>query len=200
MRSNLSRRTTTMIAAVAFVAIALPTMVAVAAPKSTSDVIHACVNGRTGAVRIVSAATRCRRSESAISWNVTGPAGAPGVSAAFVTTVPGRTAIGLGAPTEVARLDLPAGSYQVMATLHAVRPTGGRGNVSCTWAPPAIGTPTTTDTFSLRGHPFVLIGVTTLTKAGVASIECESLEFGPAAIEAITLTALALDTVDVIGS
>ena len=49
----------------------------------TSAVIHACVNKRTGVVRIVGASARCRRGESAIAWNgqgVRGAAGEPGAA------------------------------------------------------------------------------------------------------------------------
>ena len=49
----------------------------------TSAVIHACVNKRTGVVRIVGASARCRRGESAIAWHgqgSRGPAGEPGAA------------------------------------------------------------------------------------------------------------------------
>lgn len=47
----------------------------------TSGVIRACVDRRTGELRITRAARRCHASERAVSWNRrgrTGPAGAPG--------------------------------------------------------------------------------------------------------------------------
>jgi hypothetical protein len=58
--------------------------ISVAAPaiaQPEPPVIHACV-GVLGVVRIVSAATECRPSETAISWNQQGPAGAPGAPGA----------------------------------------------------------------------------------------------------------------------
>ena len=53
------------------------------ARTTTGAVIHACVNKRTGVVRIVGASARCRRGESAIAWNgqgSRGPAGEPGAA------------------------------------------------------------------------------------------------------------------------
>jgi hypothetical protein len=42
-------------------------------------VIHACYSPSTGAVRIVSSAADCKSREAPLSWNQTGPAGAPGI-------------------------------------------------------------------------------------------------------------------------
>ena len=48
--------------------------------QSTSAVIHACVNKKTGLVRIVA---KCRRGEASVAWNsqgAHGPEGAPGAA------------------------------------------------------------------------------------------------------------------------
>ncbi len=41
-------------------------------------VIHACANKQTGAVRIVATAANCKVTETAVSWNQTGPTGPQG--------------------------------------------------------------------------------------------------------------------------
>jgi hypothetical protein len=44
----------------------------------TQGVINACVSNRSGAVRIVSDANQCSRTESLLTWNIMGPQGDPG--------------------------------------------------------------------------------------------------------------------------
>jgi hypothetical protein len=51
--------------------------------QAASSVIRACVK-KEGELRIVDEASDCKKNESPLVWNVTGPQGAPGVS---VTTV-----------------------------------------------------------------------------------------------------------------
>ncbi len=51
---------------------------AAAAPAHAGTVIHACVNKQTGALRIVPAGTTCKVTESAVTWNTTGPQGPVG--------------------------------------------------------------------------------------------------------------------------
>jgi hypothetical protein len=41
-------------------------------------VIHSCVNKTTGAIRLVSATTPCKATETAVSWNTIGPQGPQG--------------------------------------------------------------------------------------------------------------------------
>lgn len=47
-------------------------------PASAEDVINACVNKKTGALRIVSEPGKCRSAEAPLSWNQTGPQGVQG--------------------------------------------------------------------------------------------------------------------------
>jgi hypothetical protein len=51
---------------------------AAAVPAHAANVIHACVNKQNGAVRIVAAAANCKATETAVSWNMTGPTGPQG--------------------------------------------------------------------------------------------------------------------------
>lgn len=46
--------------------------------SSTSQKVHTCVTNRTGVVRIVGAATKCKSTEHALYWNQTGPVGPAG--------------------------------------------------------------------------------------------------------------------------
>jgi hypothetical protein len=46
-----------------------------------SATVHACVQRKSGQVRVVSAGERCRPNENALEWNVEGPAGASGPAA-----------------------------------------------------------------------------------------------------------------------
>lgn len=60
-----------------------------AAPQAEAKTIYACVKKKGGAVRILSAKTKCKKGESNISWNTSGPAGAiglPGVKGATGAT------------------------------------------------------------------------------------------------------------------
>ncbi len=47
-------------------------------PAAAENVINACVNKKTGAVRIVSQPGKCKRAEDPLSWNQTGPPGEQG--------------------------------------------------------------------------------------------------------------------------
>jgi hypothetical protein len=47
-------------------------------PAAADDAINACVNKKTGLVRIVSESAKCRRAEDPLSWNRTGPPGEQG--------------------------------------------------------------------------------------------------------------------------
>jgi hypothetical protein len=66
--------------AVAFLASGVIAWAAIETVRSTSDgdVIVGCYLNGTGQLRIVDDASECRRSETPISWNQTGPAGPPG--------------------------------------------------------------------------------------------------------------------------
>jgi hypothetical protein len=52
----------------------------VAGVEAAGGAINACTQNATGIVRILKSGTTCRSDETAISWSVQGPPGAPGVS------------------------------------------------------------------------------------------------------------------------
>jgi hypothetical protein len=55
--------------------------VAYATIPDASGVIHGCYKKKHGQLRVIDPGTsHCRRSETAISWNQTGPPGPPGIS------------------------------------------------------------------------------------------------------------------------
>lgn len=53
-------------------------MATTALQQTATSVIQACQNNQTGLLRVVASATDCRQNETALSWNVEGPAGPPG--------------------------------------------------------------------------------------------------------------------------
>jgi hypothetical protein len=66
-----------------------------AAPAAGAATIYACVSKKSGAMRIVSAKTKCRHGEHKLSWSSTGPAGpagAPGAPGA--AGAPGANGVG----------------------------------------------------------------------------------------------------------
>ena len=69
------------IIAVAITAVAAGGTVAVAG-TSPSSVVYACSSDSSGAMRAVSSATKCRKNETAMSWNKVGPAGPAGPAGA----------------------------------------------------------------------------------------------------------------------
>jgi hypothetical protein len=50
------------------------------ATHANAATIHACLNKKTGAVRVVSSKAKCKKSEKTLSWNSEGPAGKNGLS------------------------------------------------------------------------------------------------------------------------
>lgn len=52
----------------------------VAATHANAATIHACLNKKTGAVRIVSSKAKCKKNEKTLSWNSEGPAGKNGLN------------------------------------------------------------------------------------------------------------------------
>ena len=91
VRRYLRRPSPPTLVAIAALLVASTGMAAAAIPDS-DGVIHACLNNRTGAVRIIDTeapvSATCTSKETALSWNQTGPAGEPGpagsVSATYV--------------------------------------------------------------------------------------------------------------------
>ena len=52
----------------------------VGATHANAATIRACLNKKTGAVRVVSSKAKCKKSEKTLSWNSEGPAGKNGLS------------------------------------------------------------------------------------------------------------------------
>jgi hypothetical protein len=108
---------------------------AVLPANAAGSTIHACVNPKSGATRIVSAKARCRRGEKRMSWSTTGPqgpagangaAGAPGsagaegkAGAAVAYSAVNTTDMKLPAKAEnlVIAKPLPPGNYVALAKL-----------------------------------------------------------------------------------
>ena len=115
------------------------------ARAATSSVIHACYNNRTGALRRISSG-HCRRSETALDWNLQGPEGAPGAPGAQgVRGVTGEAgangADGADGPAGAAGprgVTGPAGATGMAGVAGATGPTGASGPTGPTGA---AGTP-----------------------------------------------------------
>jgi hypothetical protein len=131
----MSRRTrplpsTTFIGAVAASALLALSL----APAASAAKIYTCAN-KGGAIRLVSAKTKCKHGERKVSWNASGPAGAPGAAgspgAAGTPGAPGTNGVGADfatysfGPTLLSETEkgdvvvaktIPAGSYLVSAT------------------------------------------------------------------------------------
>jgi hypothetical protein len=130
-------RPVTLIRATATVVAAVALLMPAVASAAGATTIHACVNKKSGAMRIVSAKAKCRRTEHKLSWSSagpTGPAGAPGATGAAgapgangvgvdyasmnqgLTPSEGLTPLGAGeAGVVVISRALPAGTYFVNA-------------------------------------------------------------------------------------
>jgi len=106
---------------------------AIATATSAPVVYNACVTIRTGAIKIVSAATRCAAGQRKISWNkvgprgltglqgpigqqgLDGPPGPPGVVTGYQASNGTPIAVNNTGFTVVDTLDLPAGAFLVTA-------------------------------------------------------------------------------------
>ncbi len=114
------------VAASALLALAL-------APAASAAKIYTCAN-KGGAIRLVSAKTKCKHGERKVSWNASGPAGAPGAAGspgvAGSPGAPGTNGVGADfasysfGPAELATSEkgdvvvsrtIPAGTYFVNA-------------------------------------------------------------------------------------
>jgi len=91
---------------------------AYAALQDGKGVIHACVDGKTGVARIIDTAVEsCKKGETALSWNQTGPQGATGA--------PGETgATGAQGPSGASG---PAGAAGPPGAQGVPGPTGATG-------------------------------------------------------------------------
>jgi hypothetical protein len=59
---------------------AISLLVPAAASASGPAKISTCVNNKSGAMRLVTAKTKCKHGERKVSWNAAGPAGTPGTA------------------------------------------------------------------------------------------------------------------------
>jgi hypothetical protein len=76
MSRRLTRRAITALAATA----ALLTAAFAAAPQADASTIYACVKKKSGTARFVSQKTKCRKSETRMSWNTSGTSGKNGAN------------------------------------------------------------------------------------------------------------------------
>jgi hypothetical protein len=121
----------TPIGAIAALVATIALLVPAAASAVGATTIYACVNKKSGAMRIVSAKAKCKRTERKLSWGATGPAGLPGKEGKQgATGAPGSNGVGIdyasssfgpnvlpgGETGEIVVSEtIPAGSYFVSA-------------------------------------------------------------------------------------
>src|SRR3954452_2660759 len=67
------------------------------AHRRADGVIHACMQKKTGRLRVVAGANACRRGERPLSWNAQGPAGPEGATGPAGPSGPAGTAGATGA-------------------------------------------------------------------------------------------------------
>jgi hypothetical protein len=102
------------------------------AGRATTNRLRACVRRRTGIMRMLSGPRqRCRRGERLVTWNVQGPAGAPGPAGPQGTPGPGGPQ---GAPG-------PAGAPGPQGPQGAAGPAGAPGERGATGPTGATGAP-----------------------------------------------------------
>lgn len=202
MRRRAARHTTIAIAAVTALAIA-----ALAVPVNAgAATLYACVKGRTGTARFVSARTKCRGGERKIAWNTRGVPGRngtngkdgksgadgrngtngkdgangrDGASAGLVAFRDGISELPLTEHAVVTLSSIPAGSYVVSATaqLEDTNPTEGV-IVNCSFADDEAATELQAK--GGRGS-FSLLGVLVSPLTSSAALECN--DFGTSGIK-----------------
>jgi hypothetical protein len=104
------------------------TGIAVAATSSRSSTIHGCV-GRHGELRV---ATRCASGERSLTWNKagrTGKTGPAGPSKGYATTT--QVGFGLSDDKTLLTLTLPAGNYELAASIELSNNETSQVTVSC---------------------------------------------------------------------
>ncbi|MGD1058450.1 MAG: hypothetical protein ABR992_13670 [Solirubrobacteraceae bacterium] len=162
-----------------------------AASATGAATIYTCVSKKSGAMRVVSAKTKCRHGEHKLSWNAAGPAGPAGATGA--TGAPGKQGasgvgidfgtskvsstefVHLGSGGEVVILSktIPAGSYFVSAqtTLLIGEATTPAFVVVACGIADSSGTPAILE----PGQPLdETVFLQTLTKTGTAEYGAES--------------------------
>jgi hypothetical protein len=108
--------------------------VAYSAIPDAGGVIHGCYANTRGAVRVIDSAASCDPGETALNWSQQGPAGPtgatgpqgpegpPGQPPAFTKSVAKVSVDDNIGFVEVARLDVPAGRYVIIAKTVALAP------------------------------------------------------------------------------
>jgi hypothetical protein len=71
-------RTRGLVVLVALTAMLIAAFAAV--PQADAATIYTCVKKKSGTLRLVSKSTKCKKGESKLSWNTTGPAGKNGLN------------------------------------------------------------------------------------------------------------------------
>ncbi|MBI3628060.1 MAG: collagen-like protein [Candidatus Rokubacteria bacterium] len=96
------------------------------ANDSYGSVIHACVQRKSGEVRVVGPNTVCRRDEAAMEWNTMGPQGPAGPAGPMGPAGPAG-AMGPMGPMGPTGLTGPAGEMGPMGPMGPAGPTGAIG-------------------------------------------------------------------------
>ena len=105
----------------------------VGAQTTAAPRIHACAAKKSGALRVVAAKARCRKSERKLSWAVAGSRGAAGVPGA-------RGPTGLGGPAGPAGPQGPAGPHSLAGLVTHVSSTvsGSTATRTCPASSPIV--------------------------------------------------------------
>jgi hypothetical protein len=187
-------------AAVALIAGAVP---AIAAATTSTVTYFACVTNSTGAIRIVGKATGCGTGQHKISWNNSGPKGAPGqrgpagVVTGFVDTSDAAQQVG-GIASTVATLPLPAGKYLITAKADAILGTtdSSADAVFCNLIDSNGNFLDSTSASLNPGQNFTatdgltLLGATQLTAEGNVQLQCGDDTGNDGSVDAVVITAV----------
>jgi hypothetical protein len=161
-----SRGTVVGFVAGALVATSLTAATMAMAESRSTNTLHACAARKGGDLRL---AARCRSSERAVSWSITGPrgprgvTGATGAGPAYISRQPDYTVLGPGSTlTDVLEMTLPVGEYAVTATATASSPNVGGDNGSCQLSGAGLSGAAS---FSLRSDHGEALAVTSVATA-----------------------------------
>ena len=97
-----------------------------------SGVVNACVQRKTGRVRVVAGPNACRRGEQALAWNIQGPAGARGATGPAgpqLTTLDGLNGSACHAPAGTGTLSISYGASDGVASIVCAVAHGGSADL-----------------------------------------------------------------------